>query len=80
MGKQRYKMTFQGDMVKEPIIYTLGKQFELVTNIRRADVRENMGWVDVEIEGEDAEIERGVKWVGSQGVEVYPVSGDVVEG
>ena len=80
MRKQRYKITFQGDMVKEPIIHGLGRQFELVTNIRRADVRENMGWVDVEIEGDEQEIENGIDWVRSLGVRVDPVSGDVVEG
>ena len=58
----------------------LGKDFDLVTNIRRADVRENMGWLVLEIEGTDQEIERGVSWVSSLGVRVDPVSGDVIEG
>ena len=80
MGKQRGKFIFPTDLVKEPIIYWLGRDFELVTNIRRADVRENMGWVLLELEGEDAEIERGLAWVDSTGVRVDPVSGDVVEG
>ena len=80
MGKQRVKFTFPTDLVTQPIIYQLGRQFELVTNIRRADVRENMGWVVLELEGTEEEIERGVQWVGSLGVRVDPVSGDVIEG
>ena len=80
MGKQRVKFTFPTDLVKEPIIYRLGKDFDLVTNIRRADVREDMGWVVLELDGEDSEIERGLDWVGSTGVRVDPVSGDVIEG
>ena len=80
MGKQRVKFTFPADLVTQPIIYQLGQQFQVVTNIRRADVRENMGWVVLELEGTDEEIERGVEWVSSMGVRVDPVSGDVIEG
>ena len=35
-----------------PIIYELGKSFNLVTNIRRADVTEDRGWVILELDGE----------------------------
>ena len=80
MGKQRVKFTFLDELVKEPIIYRLGRDFDIVTNIRRADVQEDMGWVVLELEGEDAEIQRGLEWVGSTGVRVDPVSGDVIEG
>ena len=80
MGKQRVKFTFPTEMVKEPIIYRLGRDFKIVTNIRRADVREDMGWVVLELDGDDAEIVRGLEWVGSTGVRVDPVSGDVIEG
>ena len=45
MGTQRVKFTFMTQLVKEPIIYGLCQEFILVTNIRRADVREDMGWV-----------------------------------
>ena len=74
------KFTFPGDIVTQPVIYQLGHQFKVITNIRRADVRENMGWVVLELEGEDEEIEKGVQWVGSLGVRVDPVAGDVIEG
>jgi hypothetical protein len=80
MAKQRMKFTFPTQLIKEPIIYKLGKQFELITNIRRADVTEDRGWVILELEGEIQEIERGVQWVMDQGVRVDPVAGDIVEG
>ena len=80
MGKQRVKFTFIGDLVKEPIIYNLGRDFKIVTNIRRADVQEDMGWVVLELDGEDDEIQRGLNWVGSTGVRIDPVSGDVIDG
>jgi len=80
MGTQRVKFTFMTQLVKEPIIYQLGQEFNLVTNIRRADVREDMGWVVLELDGDDTEIQRGLDWVAAIGVRVDPVSGDVIEG
>ena len=79
MGKVRVKFTFPTQLIKEPIIYDLGKQFDVVTNIRRADVTDERGWVVLELEGDDDDIERGMAWVESRGVRVDPVVGDVVE-
>lgn len=78
--KQRVKFTFPPELVQEPLIYLLGKNFEVVTNIRRADVRENQGWVILELEGEETTIERAIAWITGKGVRVDPVLGDVVEG
>tara|TARA_B100001013_G_scaffold344230_1_gene274120 strand:- start:1504 stop:1746 length:243 start_codon:yes stop_codon:yes gene_type:complete len=80
MPIKRVKFTYEQEMIKEPIISILSKDFDLVTNIRRADVREDMGWVVLEIEGEENEIQRALDWVAIKGVRVDPISGDVVEG
>ncbi len=80
MAKQRVKFTFPQELIKEPVIWRLGRDFQLVTNIRRADVTEDRGWVVLELEGEMEEIERGVHWVVDFGVRVDPVAGDIVEG
>ncbi|MFC2021707.1 NIL domain-containing protein [Chloroflexota bacterium] len=80
MTKRRVMFTFPPQLIKEPIIYNLSHQFKVVTNIRRADVTENRGWVVLELEGEEEEIERGIAWMTSKGVRVDPVIGDVVEG
>jgi ABC-type methionine transport system ATPase subunit len=80
MGKRRVKFTFPAELVTQPVIYQLGHKFQVVTNIRRANVQAKMGWVVLELEGEDEEIEKGIAWVKSLGVRVDPVSGDVIEG
>ena len=80
MDRRRVRFTFQSELVKEPIIYRLGHDFHIVTNIRRADIGEQMGWVILELDGENEEIERGLQWVSSTGVRVDPVGGDVIEG
>ena len=80
MVKKRVKFTFPQELITVPVIYRLAQKFEIVTNIRRADVREDMGWVVLELEGEEEEIARGLEWVTATGLRVDPVSGDVVEG
>ncbi len=80
MTKRQVMFTFPEELVREPIIYNLGVQFKVVTNIRRADISEDKGWVVLELEGEEADIEHGIAWVTSRGVRVDPVVGDIVEG
>ena len=80
MANQKVKFTFPTALVTEPIIYNLGQSFNVVTNLRRADVRDEMGWVVLELDGDDQEIQSGLDWVRTLGVRVDPVAGDVVEG
>ncbi|MEK7847361.1 MAG: NIL domain-containing protein [Chloroflexota bacterium] len=80
MAKKRVMFTFPPELVTEPIIYLLGQQFRVITNIRRADVAEDRGWVVLEVEGKEQDIDKGLEWVASKGVRVDPVGGDIVEG
>ncbi len=72
MAKRRVMLTFPEELLKEPIIYNLSQQFKIVTNIRRADVSENRGWIVVELEGEEKGIEDGLGWMTSRGVRIEP--------
>ncbi|MBI2288212.1 MAG: NIL domain-containing protein [Chloroflexi bacterium] len=67
MAKRQVMFTFPQKLIKEPIIYNLGKKFSVITNVRRADVTENKGWVVLELEGEEKDIEQGIKWVTAKG-------------
>jgi len=78
--KRRVMFTFPPELVTDPVIYNLGMQFGVVTNIRRADVTEDKGWVILELDGEEKDIEEGLAWVSSKGVRIDPVTGDVIEG
>ena len=80
MAKQRVKFTFPQELITLPIIYELGKQYSIITNVRRADVTEDRGWVVLEMDGPIEEIEHALAWVASKGVRVDPVQGDIVEG
>lgn len=80
MAKRRVMFTFPPERIDQPIIYNLGQRFKVVTNIRRADVSESKGWVVLELEGADKDIERGIAWVAANGIRVDLASGDIVEG
>ena len=80
MVRRRVMFTFPPDLIKEPIIYNLGHKFRVVTNIRRADVSEDKGWVVLELDGEEQDIEKGIDWVVGKGVRVDLVVGDIMEG
>ena len=81
MATQHVRFTFSPELIREPLIYQLGHEFEVVTSIRMADVDEYVGWVVLELEGEPDEIERGLAWARAKGVRVdEPTLGDVVEG
>jgi ABC-type methionine transport system ATPase subunit len=79
MARRRLKLIFGSTLVKEPVIYQLGRKFEIVTNIRRADVTKEQGWVLLEVTGEPEELDRGVVYLESRGVKVEPAEGDLVE-
>lgn len=79
MARRRLKLVFSQALVKEPVIYQLGRKFELVTNIRRADVTKDEGWVLLEMTGEPDELDRGVAYLESRGVTVEQAEGDLVE-
>ncbi|ALA58816.1 NIL domain-containing protein [Nitrospira moscoviensis] len=79
MSSLRFHIRFPEDKIKEPVIYEIGREYKVVTNVRRADVRETTGWMDVELSGETPEIERAVEGLRKKGVLVDPIELNVVE-
>jgi hypothetical protein len=79
MPSLRFHIRFPEDKIKEPIVYQIGREFKVVTNVRRADVRETTGWMDLELTGETAEIERAIEGLRTKGVVVDPIELNVVE-
>ncbi|MFC2066259.1 NIL domain-containing protein [Chloroflexota bacterium] len=80
MAKRYVTFTFSQDAIQEPIIYNLSQQFNVVTNILRADISIEQGWAVLELEGKDNDIEQGIAWVTSKGVRVDPITGNNAEG
>ena len=80
MVKRRVHLTFQGQLAEEPAIWTLSQQFNLVFNIRQADLENGFGWIMLELEGEEEKLTDGLRWLEDRGVIVAPIEQDVVAG
>jgi hypothetical protein len=78
MARLRLRLTFPADLIQEPILYRLVKDFDIVINIRRADVKADYGWVALEMEASEDTLDRGVAWLKQRGVQVDPIERDVV--
>ena len=77
--KRRVTLTFPPKLIKEPVIYNIGHRFRLVTNIRSANVSENVGWVTLEIDGEEPEYLKAINYLNEMGVTVEPVERNIIE-
>jgi len=80
MAKRQVMLTFAPETSAEPIIYNIGQQFNIVTNIHEADASEDRGWIVVEFEGKDEDIEAGIAWAISKGVRVDLISEETAKG
>ena len=72
--KRQLYCTFPKEQIGEPILYTLGQRFRVVPNIRGATINEQMGIVFLELEGEDAEIEKAIAYLRERNVRVDTVN------
>lgn len=77
--KKRVKLTFPQHLIKEPVIFTMAKKYDLMPNIRRAKVTETVGEMVLELEGTDKNLEDGIESLKQQGIEVELVEGDIIE-
>ncbi len=76
MHKRRVKMTYPPDLLDRPIVYSLIKQFDLVTNIRSADMGPRQGWLIIDLEGSPAAIDQALAWAQDQGIRVEQLPDD----
>lgn len=79
MKALKVRLTFPTDKITEPIIYNIGQQFRVVTNIRRANVTEESGWVILEMQGTSDQLELAIEYLKNINVQVEPIEGDVVQ-
>lgn len=76
MAAERVKFTFPPDLVTTPVIYNMGREFGVVTNIRRANLSHDRGWVILEVVGTPEAVEKSLAWAKEQGVRVESVGAE----
>jgi L-aspartate semialdehyde sulfurtransferase ferredoxin len=74
--KRQLECTFPKEKIRDPVLYLLGRQFNVIPNIRRAQITDEIGMVSLELEGEPAEIDKAIAFLRTSrvGVEVVKPS------
>jgi ABC-type methionine transport system ATPase subunit len=79
MAKRKVMLKYPEELIKEPVLFRMAKEFDVMPNIRRARVTETIGEIVAELEGAPESLERGIEYLIQEGVLVEPVEGDIVE-
>jgi L-aspartate semialdehyde sulfurtransferase ferredoxin len=74
--RARLHLTFPQHLLQEPVIYRLGHELGLVTNIRRANIDDTAGWVILEVEGSQEALAEAAAWLSDQGIHVDRIADD----
>lgn len=77
--KRRVRLTFPQELIKEPVIFRMAKKYDIMPNIRRARVTEEVGEMILELDGKEENLEKGIKSLKRQGLEVELIEGDIIE-
>ena len=77
--KKRFYLTYPPELIREPFVYQVIKSYEVVVNIRQANISDKLGLMALELEGEAGEIDKAVRFLSDKGVTVEPIELDVIE-
>ena len=66
--KKNIHFEFKQDLVREPLLYHINRAFDVVVNIRGASVSDDGGFIALELEGEQEEVDRVLEYLRGQGV------------
>lgn len=78
MAKRRITLVFPPNLIKEPVVFTMAKQFDVIPNIRRARVTESVGEMTLELEGDEDVLTKAIRYLESRGVKVESAMGESV--
>ena len=74
--KQRVRLMFPQHLIKEPVIFTMAKKFDVMPNIRMARVTDSFGEMILELEGTKEHLATGLNSLREMGISVESIEGD----
>ena len=66
--KKNIHFEFSQELVREPLLYRINRSFDVIVNIRGASVTDQGGFIALELEGEQKEVDRVLDYLRQQGV------------
>ena len=79
MSSIRLFVSFPEELVDRPLIYEIIKKFDVVPSIRRANVEEHSGWIILEAQGDQQQLDGAIGYFEDLGCTVNRMEGDVLE-
>ena len=73
-------MSFPEELVEKPMIYEIVKRFDVIPNLRRANVESHSGWMILELSGAVDARDAAIAYLEELGCTVNRMEGDVVAG
>ncbi len=80
MDRVRLFVSFPEELVDRPMLYEIVTRFDVVPNIRRANVEAHAGWVILELSGPSERVDAAIAYLTGLGCSVNHMEGDLVEG
>lgn len=78
MASRKVVLIFPKQKIDKPIVYKLIKEYDLVFNIMKASITPDQeGHMVLELDGDAAQIEKGIKYLKEQGLSVEALSKDI---
>ncbi len=78
MKSKKIVLHFPKDLVNKPIVYRLIKEYDLSFNILKAKILpDEEGLMVMELEGDESDYRKGVRYLKKAGVSMQPLSKDV---
>ncbi len=73
----RVQLNYPLERVKEPVLYHLVMDYNLIPNIRRANIDVHTGgYIFLELTGEKGDLDRGIKFLEGCGITVSAIGVD----
>jgi len=79
MIKQKVVLHFPPQLVEEPTIYYLIKEYDLVVNILRADINpDKEGRLMVELTGDEVKYQKAMQWLKKLGLKIMNLEKQII--
>jgi L-aspartate semialdehyde sulfurtransferase ferredoxin len=70
MAKVDVTLVANSEQVGSPWLWRLAREFSVQVNLKKANVDEDYGWLQIELEGPVEEIQRATAWLMTTGMHV----------
>jgi ABC-type methionine transport system ATPase subunit len=73
------ELDYPSELVTEPVLSNIIKKYDINVNLRRASITKGFGYVQMQIDGEEAVVKQALAELTAKGIDVNPIEKDVLE-